>query len=445
MHPAGRARRDELPHHRPRPRPTTSPTSGSAAPSPWPSTETSSSTPCPPGSGPGQRSVLTGPAGLPGGQRPGDGAGPGDCGVDDRGVGGRDRQAGHLKLGRTPTRITEETSELLLGWWSEIGVDAEEVVVPQDQYINLALFGTPEFEMFQWRQHAGVGVDQQYFWWHSAGSHPDGELSLNFMRLNDPMIDAALDTARSSLDEAERTAAAEEINRTFAEKCYAIPLSWTLWGVLSDPKVKGFGTLECRTGPLALTAPASAASTGPIPCSSTKGDRSGLVGDAAPTSPRRSQEQPRAIHTATTRPVPDRLLHRHVRRDGAAAPGPRQPGRPGAHHARRHGAPEAIAETNEKYHLNSNYLVQYWFWLKGMLTGDFGYSVQNNLPVARPDQEPHHDDAVPRGLRDGDRCRHRRPHRPCTRPTGGTASSTRQRVGSASCSSRSRSSCWRCS
>jgi peptide/nickel transport system permease protein len=43
---------------------------------------------------------------------------------------------------------------------------------------------------------------------------------------------------------------------------------------------------------------------------------------------------------------------------------------------------EQIDATTEKYHLDSNYLVQYWYWLKGMLTGDFGYSVTNNLPVA---------------------------------------------------------------
>ena len=43
---------------------------------------------------------------------------------------------------------------------------------------------------------------------------------------------------------------------------------------------------------------------------------------------------------------------------------------------------EQIEATTEKYHLDSNYFVQYWYWLKGMLTGDFGYSVINNLPVA---------------------------------------------------------------
>src|SRR6187200_2931438 len=42
---------------------------------------------------------------------------------------------------------------------------------------------------------------------------------------------------------------------------------------------------------------------------------------------------------------------------------------------------ELIDATNEQYHLTSNYFVQYWYWLKGMVTGDFGFSVQNNMPV----------------------------------------------------------------
>src|SRR5690242_19990382 len=43
---------------------------------------------------------------------------------------------------------------------------------------------------------------------------------------------------------------------------------------------------------------------------------------------------------------------------------------------------ELIDKTTEQYKLDSNLLVQYWFWLKGMLTGDMGYSVPNSLPVS---------------------------------------------------------------
>jgi peptide/nickel transport system permease protein len=48
------------------------------------------------------------------------------------------------------------------------------------------------------------------------------------------------------------------------------------------------------------------------------------------------------------------------------------------------GAPsqQQIDEATARYHLDSNYFVQYWYWLTAMLRGDFGFSVQNSLPVS---------------------------------------------------------------
>jgi peptide/nickel transport system permease protein len=43
---------------------------------------------------------------------------------------------------------------------------------------------------------------------------------------------------------------------------------------------------------------------------------------------------------------------------------------------------ELIDATTQKYRLDSNYFTQYFFWLKGMLTGDMGFSVPNSLPVS---------------------------------------------------------------
>jgi peptide/nickel transport system permease protein len=44
---------------------------------------------------------------------------------------------------------------------------------------------------------------------------------------------------------------------------------------------------------------------------------------------------------------------------------------------------EDAEKINSKYHLNGNIFAQYWFWLKGMVTGDFGVSVQQNTTVAK--------------------------------------------------------------
>ena len=151
-------------------------------------------------------------------------------------------------LGHVPSNVVVQAAELLLGWWSEIGIDVDTRTIPQSDFINLAALGTPEFEVFLWRQHAGVFVDQQYLWWHSENAFPDGELSLNFGRLADPDIDAALDTARQSTSDEEARAAAEAVNRVFAEQCYYIPIAWLPWAVLSDPKIGGIGALTLPDG-----------------------------------------------------------------------------------------------------------------------------------------------------------------------------------------------------
>ena len=35
-----------------------------------------------------------------------------------------------------------------MGWWSEIGIDVDDQTIPQNDFINLAVFGVPEFEVF---------------------------------------------------------------------------------------------------------------------------------------------------------------------------------------------------------------------------------------------------------------------------------------------------------
>ncbi len=147
-----------------------------------------------------------------------------------------------ITYGHTTDRINDQIADLYKGYWEQIGVTTKIDVVPQDQFITNALFGVPTFFMYGWRNHAGVFVDQQNFWWNSAsGASTDGGLNLNFGRLNDPQVDASLAVARSDPDEANRKKAAEDVNRRMAEQCYQIPWSWTLWGTPHKPSIMGLG------------------------------------------------------------------------------------------------------------------------------------------------------------------------------------------------------------
>ena len=61
--------------------------------------------------------------------------------------------------------------------------------IDQGNYILTALQGN--FQVFQWRNHGGLDLDQQYIWWHSSNALPVGQLALNFGRIKDPVIDKA--------------------------------------------------------------------------------------------------------------------------------------------------------------------------------------------------------------------------------------------------------------
>ena len=151
-------------------------------------------------------------------------------------------------LGHTPPNAIAFGAQLLEDWWSSIGIDVDDRTIPQSDLIDQALVGAPDFEVFLWRGHAGVLVDEQHLWWDSSNAAPDGTPSLNLGRLRDPAIDAALDRARTATTEDEASSAAADINRIIAHECYAIPLAWVPWAVMSAADVSGLGQLVLPDG-----------------------------------------------------------------------------------------------------------------------------------------------------------------------------------------------------
>lgn len=146
-----------------------------------------------------------------------------------------------INYGTTTSQINAQRAELMKGYWNAIGVDFEYQQVPQDSFITSALFGAENFFAFAWRQHAGLTIDTQNYWWHSRSASPDGALSLNFARIRDDVVDENLDIARSDPDPAARKAAAEAVNRRMAEQCHQIPFVYTVWGTPHKPSVMGLG------------------------------------------------------------------------------------------------------------------------------------------------------------------------------------------------------------
>jgi len=148
----------------------------------------------------------------------------------------------------TPDADNLTTAQYLQQVWGDAGIEVEIKQIEQSTLIINALFGAPEFNAFGWRNHGGVFVDNQFFWWHGSAALPDGQLALNFGRLNDPVINDLLQTQRSELDPAKRQAIAEDINRQFAKECWILPTSWTIWGIAQDGTIGGLSTFKAPDG-----------------------------------------------------------------------------------------------------------------------------------------------------------------------------------------------------
>jgi peptide/nickel transport system substrate-binding protein len=152
-----------------------------------------------------------------------------------------------LKTTTDPFNLT--TSELLKEMWEAVGVEVGIDQIPQGEFINQALAGN--FQIFTWRNHAGVDPDSQFVWWSSTTT---SGIALNFGRIDDPQVDALLDEIRTNTDPDARREAAEELNRYFGEQVFNVWNTWTFWGHATREGVHNTGVLHIPGAPEGVTA-----------------------------------------------------------------------------------------------------------------------------------------------------------------------------------------------
>ncbi len=110
-----------------------------------------------------------------------------------------------------------------------VPVDAE-TVVPR------AVLGD-----FQARLTPGTGaadLDGRITEWFAGAASPIGSPALNFGRIQDDSIDAALLAQRATTDPAARRQTAEAVNRFFGDEAWVLWLTWTPWAISSRPVVQ---------------------------------------------------------------------------------------------------------------------------------------------------------------------------------------------------------------
>ncbi len=106
---------------------------------------------------------------------------------------------------------TQDATNLIIAqaqqqFFKEAGFDDVQISqIEQAKYILTALQG--DFQAFQWRNHGGYDLDNQYIWWTVGQRAARGQLALNFGRIKDPVIDKALADNRGETDPAVKKAA----------------------------------------------------------------------------------------------------------------------------------------------------------------------------------------------------------------------------------------------
>lgn len=139
-------------------------------------------------------------------------------------------------LTNTTNAFDREQSEFLEQMYEEAGFEVELEFLEFAQFIGLAVSGN--YEALAWRQFSSPDPDGEYQWWHS-------ESTLNFARVADEEIDAALEAGRRSPERADREQAYADLQNRMAE---IVPFVWfnhVEWFIVADASVH-----DIPSGPL---------------------------------------------------------------------------------------------------------------------------------------------------------------------------------------------------
>jgi ABC-type transport system substrate-binding protein len=139
-----------------------------------------------------------------------------------------------------------QRNELLQAMWREAGIQTDIVEVEQSPLILNAITGS--FQACGWRQFNAPDPDANYVWWSSTTTAPVGKQALNFTRIKDPQIDAALEAGRTQVDPIVRAAAYRLLAARFGADVPYLWLGPAVWIVAGRGVVGGLGRATLPDG-----------------------------------------------------------------------------------------------------------------------------------------------------------------------------------------------------
>ncbi|WP_019630325.1 ABC transporter substrate-binding protein [Actinomadura atramentaria] len=157
-----------------------------------------------------------------------------------------EREKGKLPV-ITLTALNDQTAvaraQMVQAMWKNAGIECKIEQLAQGQAVLNALLG--KYDVVHWTQFAAGDPDLNYTWWSELTAAPIGKPSLNFTRFKDADLQKALVAGRTSVKDADRVAAYQQVAKVFAEKVPYIWLNQAVYLVAAKPAVRNWdnGTL----------------------------------------------------------------------------------------------------------------------------------------------------------------------------------------------------------
>jgi peptide/nickel transport system substrate-binding protein len=139
-------------------------------------------------------------------------------------------------LGATSELETQQLAQVLQQQWNAVGFDVQVRTTEQVTYILDAV--TANYQAKLWRQFSAPDPDGEYHWWIGENAAPKGQLGLNFARIQNAELDAALNEGRSNPDPEARRAAYAKVARIFADEVPYVWLHHVRWAIVSDQRLR---------------------------------------------------------------------------------------------------------------------------------------------------------------------------------------------------------------
>ncbi len=120
--------------------------------------------------------------------------------------------------------------------WAAAGIKTSVKITDARATVLNAVFG--QYDAIFFSYFATVDPDENYYFWTGKSAAPIGAFSVNFSRLADPQLNAALDTAHGTVDVDKRKAAYKTVQERFADQ---VPFVWLYqldWIIATHANVK---------------------------------------------------------------------------------------------------------------------------------------------------------------------------------------------------------------